>query len=350
MSIDTEVETDDLGSDKSMEETLRAGYKEYRAAGKLEEEPEAAPVEAKAEPVVEAKPDVPRETSSDRPRTPDGKFVKADAVKPEVAAAVTTEAPAKRRPPTTWRKEAIAKWDAIDPDIQAEIEKRENDARDGITLYKTKGEQAEVWDKALAPFQATIQSMGIPPQKAAQALFAADHAMRYGTPHQKAAMIHKLIKDYAIQLDGLPEPEQEDPRIAALNQRLEQQEQRWNHQEQQRQAGEMASAKAQLDEFRANAPHLDAVKEDMAVLLDTGRASNYQDAYDKAVWGKAELRTSLIAEQQKRQTEETARVASEARRAGSVNIPVKGKVAASAPKGSMEDDLKAGVKRLGLFN
>ena len=340
MNPDTDL---DLEAGPDMEATIREGYKKFREEAEPEPEKASEPATGK-EVAPEAAPAAP--AKPERTRSEDGKFVKAA----EQAAAVDPATPqVKRKPPSTWRKEAVAKWDALDPLVQEEVEKRELDAINGINTYKSKGDLAEQWERAISPYQATIQSMNISPQKAAQALFAADHAMRYGTPHQKLAMIQKMAKDYGIQMEGLPEPEQEDPRISALQQKLDEIDRRDQARDAALAADRDETAKKALDEFREKAPHLDAVREDMAALIETGRASNLQDAYDKAVWGKAELRDALIAEQLKGKTDEAARIASDARKAASVNIPAKGKVAASPPKGSMEDDLKAGVKRLGLF-
>lgn len=344
--VDEALDTNEADLDAS----LREGYKKFKETAETEETA-AEPAHGKAVPETDrqtaedARPVV-EKIKPDRTRAPDGKFAPTQE-KP--AAEAMPAAPAKRRAPQTWRKEAQEKWDALDPQVQEEVEKREQDAMNGINHYKTRGEAAEIWDRALAPYQATIQSMGIAPQRAAQALFAADHALRYGSPQQKLAMLQKLVKDYGIQMEGLPDPEQEDPRFTAQQDRINRLEQHLAKQDQQRQQHEQNTAKTALDDFKKNAQHLDAVRDDMAALLETGRASNLQDAYDKAVWGKAELREALIAEQLRARQEETAKVTSDARKASSVNVPAKGKVAGGAPKGSMDDDIQAGVKRMGLF-
>lgn len=58
-------------------------------------------------------------------------------------------------------------------------------------------------------------------------------------------------------------------------------------------------------------PHFDAVKEDMALLIRSGRAKDLADAYDRAVWGNPQLRASLLAEQQAKAAEDAAKAARE---------------------------------------
>ncbi|MGR2433573.1 hypothetical protein FDG14_24970, partial [Salmonella enterica] len=62
---------------------------------------------------------------------------------------------------------------------------------------------------------------------------------------------------------------------------------------------------SEIEQFKSNPAnvHFEAVKDDMAILLQSNRAESLQDAYDKAVWMRPDIRKSLV-EQQRTEAEQ----------------------------------------------
>ncbi len=207
-----------------MSDTIRATLREINS--RSAEPPSAVPpITARSEPAaveaaeagdVSAAPlDKPAES---RARGADGKFVKTDdkpvEAKPDAAA---SKEPVKQAFVPKWKKEALEKWAALDPTVQGEVERREQDFHKGIEQYKTQAQDAQAWQQTLSPYAATLQSLRMPPQQAVGMLLAAEHALRNGTQQQKLAMIQTLVNDYGIQLPTGDEAAQPAPPANVLN-------------------------------------------------------------------------------------------------------------------------------------
>lgn len=331
-------------SEVSMDDTIREAMKGMQSP--LTEE--AVEVE-KPEVVVEDKPQV------GRARDESGKFVKADVGidKPDVTDQTVKPVEEKpvRRAPNTWRKQAAEKWGSIDPDIQDEIERREADIRNGIEQYRSKAQAADAFEQAIAPYRATLNGFGIPPHEAIGRLLATEHGLRYGNAQQKAAAFRQLAADYGVELTGLAkEAPQIDPNLAALQQELGQLRSQLAQRETFAQQSEMQRLNSQISEFAKSHPHFESVRESMGRLIEAGLATDLDEAYEKALWASPDLRQTLLAEQQEKARQEATRKTEEARKAAAVNVPVKGTVASAAPVGSMDDTIRAAVKRSGYFN
>ena len=92
----------------------------------------------------------------------------------------------------------------------------------------------------------------------------------------------------------------------------------------------------------------------MGVLLESGKASDLEDAYNRAIYADPEIRSSLLAANQqatngKRLTELNAKT----ERAKSAAVSVTGSPGGSKPLngsgsvGSIEDDLRAALREVG---
>lgn len=348
--IDDDDNETEISMDASLDASLREGFSKFKEAAAAEEATDA-PAQADTGETAAA----PGETAG-KARGPDGKFVKADTsesvVTGDTSVAPEATAQPKRQAPTTWKQETRAKWDTLPPEIQDEVLKREGDMEQGWKELGGRTQQLRDWDAAVTPYMATINGLGVSPQTAVRDMLAADHTLRYGSPQQKMQLFNQIVQDYGISPDILAAAQNQEPQYQQPmgDPRVDQILGYIQAQERNNQAQADYAAKQELDKFKSMAPHLDTVREDMAVLLDTGRAKDLQEAYDKAVWGKAEIRQTLIAEQQKKQAEEAAKVASEARKAAAVNIPAKGRVAATTPAVSMDDDIRDMVQRSGFFS
>ena len=247
--------------------------------------------------------------------------------------------------PNTWRPAAAAKFATLDPEIRAEIEKRENDARMGIQQYKQAADFGRGFGEAAKPFERTFQELGVTPVQAFQTLLAADHKLRYSPPQEKARYFAELAQQYGVSLDHIKEAPQPDPQYLHLQQelsQLRQQQESWLRQQQEQESSTLTSA---IEQFKADPAnqHFEAVRDDMAMLLENGRAKSLKEAYDMAVWVRPDIRSNLL----KQQTEEAAKKAQEtshAQRAKTAAVGVKGSSPASGSATGPKDSLRAEIE------
>lgn len=308
----------------------------------------AAPVAEVQEPEVAA------------PRDDAGRFTKdepkAETIKVEVPD-TPTEAPKApvRNPFSSWKPDAQAalskaeRGEALTPDelklLRVEAERRESDFHRGVSEFKTHSDRARAYDQAVAPYQAHLQTLGVDAPTAISALMRADMTLRTSDPATKAQYFANLAKEYGIDLGQVQQPQNVDPQTQYLMDQLNelrQNQQVWQNQLQQQ---EQLKAQQELKQFAtADKPHFDAVRNDMADLLESGKAKSMQDAYDMAVWMRPDIRTTLI-EQQRAEAQQKAIETSQNMRAKTAAVSVKGSSPVAGgiqpQKGSLRDILEA---------
>ena len=276
------------------------------AGDKPAPEPKGETVPPASDKVLEAKD---ADKPVDKPDAKPEEKPKAEE-KPAVPAAPK---PSEYLAPKAWKAPAKAKWDAIDPEVKAEISRREAD------ISKSFGEHAQArefhaqFQAAVRPFEARIRVMGLNPLQAVGELFKADYMLSSAQPQQAAGYMAKLIKDYGINVqmldDALAGTVQADPVQAQLDmmlrQRLEpinkflEQQQASAHQQTvaaQRDAQQtVESMAADVEKF----PHFDAVRNDMADVIEmAARRSEFltlEQAYHRAVMFNPELSAAEAA-------------------------------------------------------
>jgi hypothetical protein len=306
-----------------------------------------------AEAAPEVTPEVTtEETKEPRARSEDGKFAKKE---PEATPEPTPE-PAPRKAPSSWKpaaQEAFLKADrgeTLTTDeikiLTQEAERRESDFHKGVSEFKGHSERAKAYDAAIAPYQQHLQSLGVDAPTAINALMRADMTLRTSDPVTKAQYFSQLAKEYNIDLNQLHEPPQVDPQTQYLMNELQvlrNQQQMWQNQARQQ---EQAIAQDQLASFATpDRQHFDAVRNEMAFLLETGKAKDLQEAYEKAVWSDPDIRQSLL-DQQRAEAQKKALEQAQAQKARTAAVSVKGSSPASSGvqpgnKGSLRDILAA---------
>lgn len=316
--------------------------------GAFEQQDEAAPEvtpEPQPEPVVEP------EAKFDRPRDESGKF----ASKTQEAAPEPTEAPAPvRRAPSSWKpaaQEAFLKADrgeALTPEeirlLTAEAERRENDFHKGVSEFKSHSERAKAYDQAIAPYQQHLQNLGVDAPTAISALMRADMTLRTADPATRQQYFHQLARQYGVDLNQqIPQADPQTQFLMSQLSQLRQQQEMWQNQFQRQ---EQMRAQQELSQFAtADKPHFEALRNEMADLLESGKATTLDDAYEKAAWMHPEVRQTLL-EQQRSEAQRKAMEMAQAQRARSAAVSVKGSSPASGGvtpqnKGSLREILAA---------
>lgn len=304
-----------------------------------------------------AAPDAPdaAETPEAPARDGKGKF-KARAEPPaepeaavEVEPALTQDIPP---PPNSWRKEVAAQWGALPPEVRAEVERREADFHRGIEQYKEAAAFGQAARQMIAPYEATIRSLGLTPDRAVGELLAADHRLRFGQPAEKLAYFSQLAQHYGIDLNQVTQQEPAaplDPQVATLQQQVQALGAYLQQQQMMGQQQERASLDSEISRFAADPAHghFETVRNDMAALIQAGLASTLEEAYERAIYANPATRAAVLEQQAKAQREEAAKKAQAARAAASVNVRSRASVPAEMTgNGTMEDTIRQTFRRL----
>jgi len=298
-------------------------------------------VEIKDEPQEVEHEEVQEEVPQDEPaRNEKGQFVaKDEAVAEETSIEATSEdADEPEQPeeqpeisdipkPTTWKKDLLPLWDKIakgetlsKDESKKHLEylnQRENEFKKGVSVYKAEAERAKALEEAINPFVPELQAQGIHPAAWINNLGRA-HMILSKAPHeQKVQMFHRLAQDYGVNLNLSNEPQQPvDAYTQQLMQQLNQVNQevstikgRFEQEEQARLSNEIERVRSDKERF----PHFDLVREEMAQLLELGKAQNLETAYTKAVrmndevWAVEQERLLSSAKKQASQSQQVAR-------------------------------------------
>lgn len=341
--IDTQTtDTQTLEAPVSIEDTIRNTLSDIRGRG------EAGEVGA---------PEVPdtAEEKAQRIRDAQGKFSKEAATADPANPAATT-APATANPldvaPNTWKKEVAATWATLPPEVRAEVSRREADFHKGIEQYREAAGFGHAMHQAITPYAQTIQSLGITADKAVTGLMENDRVLRHGTPEQKTAKAVALLREYGLDPASLSAEAQNMPQVDPVVAQLQQQVQKLSgyieNQTQQGQQQELASLNSEIANFSADPKHshFESVKGHMAALLQAGQATSLADAYEQAIYANPTTRALVLAQQQAELRAEAAKKAQTAKTAASVNTRSRSSMPVSEPIGTMDDTIRATLRRL----
>ena len=242
------------------------------------------------QPVIEA----PVESKADRVRDDAGKFAKKEVEidskvlddKPIIEKLDEVVEPAQKSRPSTWKKDYWEKFDALDPDLQSYINQRETEFKTGVSVYKEEADRAKDINEALTPFMADLQRNNIAPSQWIKNLGTAHQTLVYGNPAQKAQMFQQLARDYSIdlgQFGGNYQAPEVDQNTQWLTQQVQGLSQSLNSFKDQQAQAEKYQIQQSINEFKEKHPHYEAVREQMAQLLEKEMATDLQSAYDKAI-------------------------------------------------------------------
>jgi len=200
--------------------------------------------------------------------------------------------------PSTWKKEYLPIWDKITTGQQLTAEEgrklaeysnqRESEYKKGVSTYKAEADRAKGYEEAIAPFVPELQKQGISPAAWINNLGRAHMVLSTAPQNQKIEMFQRLAQDYGIQLNSSGEivQQQQDPYTQQLMQQLQYMNNevstikgKFQQEEDARLQAEISKVSSNVEKF----PHFEAVREQMAQLLESGFAQDLETAYAKAV-------------------------------------------------------------------
>lgn len=263
--------------------------------------------------------------------------------------------PVEIKAPSSWKPEAkdayikAERGEALTPQeikiLTAEANRRESDFLKGLEEFKGHAQKARTYEQVVAPYAQTLQQLGVDAPTAISKLLQADHQLRYSDPMAKAQYFQNLAREYGIDLGQVQNMPQQDPQTQYLMQQLNelrQTQQMWQNSIQEQ---EQAKANHELTQFAGSEKtHFEAVRGDMADLLESGKAKSLEQAYEMAVWMRPDIRQTLIEQQQieaRKQYEEQQR----SQKAKAASVSVRGSsptsIGSQPAAGTLRDILEA---------
>lgn len=254
--------------------------------------------------------------------------------------------------PSTWSKAAAEKWAGIDPTIQAEIAKREEDMFRGLEQYKGRAELGDRYEGVIAEFKPILEAEGIDSVEMFGNFAANHYLLSRGTPEQKLEVAANLLNHYGIHPDLIKErlgtrPEA-NPEVDALRAEIAELKKGVTTITTRETEAQQAQFRQAVDAFSADPahPYFNEVATDIATLLKTGVATTLEEAYDKAVYANPVTRqkeidrltaegVSAATEQEKTRNDKKARLTA----SNVTTIPKSAN--GTVPVGSMDDTLAA---------
>ena len=208
--------------------------------------------------------------------------------------------------PTTWKKEFLPLWDKLDKGETLSQDEarsllnynvqRENEFKKGVSAYKAEADNAKVLREAIEPFIPELQKSGIHPAAWINNLGRAHVVLTQAPYEQKLNLFNDLAKSYGIDLNlayGGNGTTYQDPYAQQLQQQLHNLQQQVNQVGSWKQQQENAVLMGEIERFAADTekhPHFEALKAEMAQLLEQGKAQDLETAYEKAKWQVPEVR------------------------------------------------------------
>lgn len=293
-----------------------------------------------------------------------GRFLKADGTVVATEAEADLAAPAETaeqkapvvtgqfaEPPKSWKKEAQAEWQKLPESLRAEVFRREEDFHKGIAHYKQFSDIGTTLHKVIEPYSQMIVQAGHNAPALIGDLLSMQKVMTTGSKQERAAMAMQILQNTGVSLEELQQVPQQpavDPNIAALIQKVQSLEGQLTSQSQQREQAELQDVNAEVEKFRTDGKHehFSAVALDMSALLAQGRASDLQDAYDKAVWANPETREKQLQKHKQELARRQADEAAAARKAAGANVARRGTPPVPAKPGTIEDTIRQEYRRL----
>lgn len=198
--------------------------------------------------------------------------------------------------PNSWKKELAPRWGELPREIQEEILRREEDSTRGFTQKGQElaqlRQQHETFQQTLQPVAQQWVKQGINPAEGLKSLVAWFQAIE--TDPKAALMELARIRGVDLKAELADQP-YVDPQVAQMQkqyeQKLAQMEQQLNGFSSQQQQAKQHAALQQIHAFEGATnddgspkyPHFNAVWEDMAFLMQAGRAQNLDSAYQMAI-------------------------------------------------------------------
>lgn len=271
-----------------------------------------------------------------------------DAAKVEKPAEVKQDEPVVRPAPKTWKPEVAEKWASLDPAVQDEILRREEDIFRGIETYKAEAAVAQEFKAIIQPYLPLYQQYGMDPRQHIGSLIQMHSVMLQGTPEQKAQLLDGLARQFNIQSRAQEDQAYIDPELDKVKSELATLRQEQARYAQEAQQTKIAEVSRSIEAFAADPKNVyfNELVNDIAALFEAKVVKTLPEAYEKALWANPVTRAKLQAELERKAKEAAAAEqqtkAEQAKRATAANLnqrsrPVGGTVKAASLEETLGD-------------
>ena len=239
------------------------------------------------------------------------------------------------RAPVSWKPEVREKWATLDPTVQAEINRRENDINTAMREAAPLRRTLEQVNAVVAPYMHMFQAEGVQPLQAIESLLRTAASLRTAAPQQKAALVAQMIGQFNVDIgmldqvltqrlgpNGQMQPDPMQGVLHQIDQRLAPVQQFMTEFQQMRRQGAVAPVQSEIDTF-ANDPKnefFNDVREIMADMLEAasqrGQILSLQDAYNRATMLHPQIADILAQRRLASAAQRSQQAADQARQAG----------------------------------
>ena len=297
-----------------------------------------------------------------------GKFKKGEVKTPakpdQQANGIPQETAPKLKAPGSWKAGVRDKFNALDPDVQNEIMRREREISTGFNEINDIKKFRDSFQNSMGQFSHVINAEGGRPLETIHNLMTTANVLYTGTPMQKAQTVGAIIKNFGISVEMLDDllsgnaqgqayqqPQSQQPDLSHLVQsQVNQALAPWLQQQAQQQAQLDKEVVSELDAFMADPANefVNDVADTMADLLDAsakrGQKMDLQTAYSRAILAHNDI--AELVEQRKQQSQQqmsAAKVAAAKRKA----ISIKGSPTPAPPigTGDLRDTIAAAMEQ-----
>jgi hypothetical protein len=105
--------------------------------------------------------------------------------------------------PQSWTPAAREKWATVDPDIKAEIHRRESEAGRVIQSAAAQRQFVDAFERLMQPYEMFIRAENSNPLAAVDNMMRTAAQLRVGTPAAKVEIVAGIIKNFGIDLPAL---------------------------------------------------------------------------------------------------------------------------------------------------
>lgn len=354
--------SEDLNIDDTMEETL----KEIRSRGETEDDNESE-TEALGDDSEESIVDEDAGTDESEGGTEADTDSERDAEAEVKGEAKESVQKVVKNPPLSWRPAAKEKFAKLDPLVQDEILKREEDMSKGAQMVKDKAAYGDRVSQAISPYMAMIQSRGGTVEQFIQGMGNTYYALTTGTAQERTRVIQNLARQAGVDLTQIQPPSPQEQQLSPLYQEIQQLKQQIQQQTRSSTQSEefaiqqaLTAFESETDENGLTHPYFSNVQSEMVAIIPQIRQMNpslshaevLKQAYDNSIWANPETRQLLQVQQNRKADEERKRIAKEraakAQKANKVNLSKKGEHDSKQAKtlGSIDDTIAETLKEI----
>jgi hypothetical protein len=111
--------------------------------------------------------------------------------------------PAELKAPASWTPQARERWNALAPEIRAEVHRREGEMQTVLQRSASARQFVDSFESVMRPYELFIRQENSNPLQAVQNMMQTAALFRTGTAHQKAEALTGIIRNFGVDIELL---------------------------------------------------------------------------------------------------------------------------------------------------